>query len=49
MTLDRLYRDVENLKKQYRGLAGGPQLALSSIENGNIDVNDEEGNLVSTR
>lgn len=48
MTLDRLYRDVENLKKQYRGLAGGPQLALSSIENGNIDVNDEDGNLVST-
>ena len=48
MTLDRLYRDVENLKHQYKGLAGGPQLALSSIENGNIDVNDQDGNLVST-
>ncbi|WP_423058714.1 hypothetical protein [Brevibacterium linens] len=48
MSLDRLYRDVENLKHQYKGLAGGPQLALASIENGNIDVNDKDGNLVST-
>ncbi|WP_025780245.1 hypothetical protein [Brevibacterium sp. VCM10] len=48
MTLDRLYRDVENLKKQYRGLAGGPQLALSSIENGAIDSKDAEGNLKMT-
>lgn len=48
MSLDRLYRDVENLKQQYKGLAGGPQLALSSIENGNIDVKDSDGKLVST-
>lgn len=48
MTLDRLYRDVENLKKQYRGLAGGPQLALSSIENGAIDSMDADGNLKMT-
>ena len=48
MTLDRLYRDVENLKQQYRGLAGGPQLALSSIENGAIDSMDADGNLKMT-
>uniref|UniRef100_UPI003B3AD7F6 hypothetical protein n=1 Tax=Brevibacterium sediminis TaxID=1857024 RepID=UPI003B3AD7F6 len=48
MTLDRLYRDVENLKQQYRGLAGGPQLALSSIENGAIDSMDANGNLKMT-
>lgn len=48
MTLDRLYRDVENLKQQYKGLAGGPQLALSSIENGAIDSMDADGNLKMT-
>lgn len=48
MTLDRLYRDVENLKQHYKGLAGGPQLALSSIENGAIDSNDADGNLKMT-
>lgn len=48
MTLDRLYRDVEDLKQQYKGLAGGPQLALSSIENGAIDSMDADGNLKMT-
>ncbi|GAA1513862.1 hypothetical protein [Brevibacterium permense] len=48
MSLDRLYRDVENLKQQYKGLAGGPQLALSSIENGAIDSMDADGNLKMT-
>ncbi|MDK8434288.1 hypothetical protein [Brevibacterium sp. H-BE7] len=47
-SLDRLYRDVENLKQQYKGLAGGPQLALSSIENGSIDSKDADGNLKMT-
>lgn len=47
-SLDRLYRDVENLKRQYKGLAGGPQLALSSIENGSIDSKDADGNLKMT-
>ncbi|MCD1286477.1 hypothetical protein CV023_11660, partial [Brevibacterium sp. CCUG 69071] len=46
--MDRLYRDVENLKQQYKGLAGGPQLALSSIENGSIDSKDADGNLKMT-
>ena len=48
MSLDRVYRDIESLKQLYKGLAGGPQLALSSIENGSIDSKDADGNLKMT-
>lgn len=43
--LDRMVRDIENLKKAQRALATGPQLANSSLENGTLDVNDADGNL----
>lgn len=43
--LDRMVRDIENLKKAQRALATGPQLANSSLENGTLDVNDANGNL----
>lgn len=46
--LDRMVRDIEALKTQYRALATGPQLALSSIENGSIDSKDADGNLKMT-
>lgn len=46
--LDRMVRDIEGLKTQMRSIAGGPQLALSSIENGAIDSKDADGNLKMT-
>lgn len=46
--LDRLAADVAKLDRKVDSVSNAPQAQRTSIEAGTMDVNDEDGNLVST-
>ena len=46
--LDRLAADVEKLDRKVDSVSNSPQAQRTSIEAGTMDINDEDGNLVST-
>lgn len=46
--LDRLAADHDRLERKFNALANSPQAQRTSIEAGTMDVNDEDGNLIST-
>ena len=46
--LDRLAADVEKLDRKVDSVSNSPQAQRTSIEAGTMDVNDEDGNLIST-
>src|SRR5699024_672215 len=46
--LDRIAADVARLDRQLTSVSNHPQSQRTSIEAGTMDVNDEDGNLVST-
>lgn len=46
--LDRLAADVAKLDRKVDSVSNSPQAQRTSIEAGTMDVNDEDGNLIST-
>ena len=46
--LDRIAADVEKLNRQVTAVANSPQAQRTSIEAGTMDINDEDGNLISS-